>query len=251
MENNATPRRTALVAGGSGDIGRVVSERLALNGGHAVFIGYHTHSSEAETCAESIRAKNGIATAVELDIRNSANVNSVCERLKSETGRFDILVNCSAINRESPLPGMTDDDWSAVIETNLTGAFYLCRAASKYMMLNRYGRIVNVSSVSASFGGRGQANYSAAKAGLESLTRVLALELGRKGIRANCVALGVIETKMSQRIRDELQDRILPLIAIHRFGQPDDVADIVGFLASEASDYITGQVIRADGGLGL
>ena len=147
--------------------------------------------------------------------------------------------------------GIEDEAWNRVMDVNLTGAFRLCRAAAKYMMLNRWGRIINVSSISSGFGGRGQVNYAASKAGLESMTRVLALELGRKGILANCVAPGVIETKMSERIRQSHERALVETIAVRRFGQPQDVAEVVAFIASDASAYVTGQVIRVDGGMGL
>jgi 3-oxoacyl-[acyl-carrier protein] reductase len=146
---------------------------------------------------------------------------------------------------------MDDETWNKVIETNLSGAFRLCRAAGKFMLIHRWGRMINVSSISSFLGGRGQMNYAASKAGLEVMTRVLALELGRKGVLANCVAPGVIETKMSERIRQDHREPLLEAIAVRRFGLPEEIAEVVTFLASDASSYITGQVIRVDGGMGL
>jgi 3-oxoacyl-[acyl-carrier protein] reductase len=198
-----------------------------------------------------IAAAGGNGEAIHLDVSSPSESEEACQHIFDVCGRLDILVNCTAIIMEAPALGMEDEAWNRVIEINLTGAFRLCRAAAKYMMLNRRGRIINVSSILSGFGGRGQMNYAASKAGLETMTRVLALELGRKGILANCVAPGVIETKMSERIRQTHEGALLDTIAVRRFGKPEEVAEVVAFIASDASTYVTGQVIRVDGGMGL
>ena len=208
----------ALVAGGSGDIGRAIALRLSADG-IRVYIGYRKNKGAADSAVDEIDKRNGWAKAIRLDVTSLQDMENTCSNIYEAQKRLDILVNCAAVNIESPALGMDDEDWQSVIDANLSGAFRLCRAAAKYMLLGRWGRIINVSSISAAFGGRGQINYSSAKAGLESMTRVLALELGRKGILANCVAPGVIASSMSERIRAEHGKRLIENIALRRFGK--------------------------------
>ncbi|HEY3319290.1 MAG TPA: 3-oxoacyl-ACP reductase FabG [Planctomycetota bacterium] len=243
MANSST--RVALVAGGTGGIGSAVVRKLSQRGLHVV-IGWRSNSAEAERVSQG---KN--ASAIRLDLNDPAMIESVCEAVYTRHGRLDVLVNCAAINREAPALGMDDETWQEVLRGNLDGAFRLCRSAAKFMLLGRWGRIVNLSSIVAHRGGRGQINYAAAKAGIEAMTRVLAAEIGRKGVLVNCVAPGVVETEMSKRIRDEHGDRLREEIALRRFATPEEIAEVVAFLVSEECSYITGQTLHADGGFSL
>ncbi len=242
--------RIVFVTGASGEIGRAISIQLALDH-KKVYLGYNQNKKSADQLKEEILLLGGIADTKHIDLKENKQIEEVCQEIFDKENRLDILVNCVGINRESPALGMELEIWQDVIDVNLNGSFWLSQSVAKYMILNRWGRIINLSSVSARFGGRGQINYSVSKSGMETMTRVLALELSRKGILVNCVAPGIIETKMSQNIRDEYTEDLLKSISVKRFGKPEEVANLITFLASERSSYITGQIFKVDGGIGL
>jgi 3-oxoacyl-[acyl-carrier protein] reductase len=233
--------RTALVTGGSRGIGRAIAEELA-RAGAAVVVGYRSGGEEAEAVAKDIGGR-----AVQADIA----VPDEARRLVEEAGDVDILVNNAGLTRDGLLARMSDDDWRAVIDTNLGGVFHTCRAVARPMMRKRSGAIVNVSSIVGLHGNAGQANYSAAKAGIIGFTKALARELGARGVRANVVAPGYITTRLTEVIPEELKEGMLANTPLGRFGDPADVAGAVRFLVSDEAAFVTGEVLLVDGGLGM
>lgn len=237
--------RSALVTGGSRGIGRAIVERLAQAGMQVTF----TYLGNEAAAREVVESNPGLGIVAErVDGRDSDAVNACVEAVVERNGRIDVLINNAGIIRDNLLPMISDDDLRAVLETNVDGMFHFCRVAVSYMMSKRYGRIVNLSSVSATKGGRGQTNYAASKGAVEAFTRSLATEVGRRGIRVNAVAPGVIETEMSAEVRSLGGEEILSNIVLKRYGRPAEIAEAVWFLSSDLSSYITGQVLSVDGG---
>jgi len=205
-------------------------------------VGYRSGADEAEAVAKEAGGR-----AVAADVSDAAEA----QRLVEEAGELDILVNNAGVTRDGLLARMPDDDWRAVIETNLSSVFYTCRAAARPMMRRRSGSIVNVSSVVGLHGNPGQTNYSASKAGIIGFTKALARELGSRGVRANVVAPGYVDTRLTQVISEEMRGMMLANTPLGRLGDPEDVAGAVRFLCSDDASFITGEVLLVDGGLGM
>ncbi len=243
-------KRVALVTGGSGDIGAAVCRRLVGEGASLLFT-YHERKTEAESLLEELREVRDGVHAVSVDARRPDSASATVNRVLEQFGKLEILVNCIGVVRDSSLLRASDDDWTDVIDSNLTATFRFCRAAGGNMLRERWGRIVNLSSVASQVPAPGQASYSASKSGVEGLTRALAVELGPRNVTVNAVAPGRIISRMTADLHRKERDRLLSRIPLRRYGSPEDVAAIVAFLASEDAAYITGQVIVADGGLSL
>ena len=233
--------KIALVTGGSRGIGRAIALELAQAGAR-VTLSYRSGKDEAEEVA---REAGG--SAVQADVSNADDA----KRLVDEAGELDILVNNAGVTRDGVIARMSDEDWHDVIETNLGGVFHTCRAAARGMMKRRSGSIVNISSIVGVHGNPGQTNYSASKAGIIGFTKALARELGVRGVRANVVAPGYVDTRLTQVIADDMKEVMLANTPLGRFGQPEDIAGAVRFLCSGEASFITGEVLLVDGGLGM
>lgn len=242
--------KVALVTGGSRGIGSAICHTLA-GAGAKVVINYNRSGPEAEKLKEEISAGGRDAGTFRADISNPEDVKALFEHVGKNFGRLDILVNNAGIIKDKLLLSMELSDWDKVQDVNLRAAFLCTRHAAEMMMPRHAGKIINISSVSAIRGGRGQTNYAAAKGGLISFTMACAVELSGKGIQVNAVLPGMIVTEMSSRVRKRAGEEILKDIPAGRFGNPMDVAHLVLFLASDKSDYITGQAIPVDGGLSV
>jgi len=239
--------RIAIVTGASRGIGRSIAERLAADGRHVVLVS----RSEAplNDLKASIEAAGGAASVTAVDVGDSAAFGAAVEQIAAEHGRLDILVNNAGITRDNLLMRMSDEEFDEVIRVNLKSAFVACRAAARPMMKGRFGRIVNISSTSGVVGNSGQANYAAAKAGLIGFTKTLARELGGKGVTANIVAPGFIETDMTAGLPDEIKEGVQKLQAVRRLGAAADIAAAVSYLTSDDAGFVTGQTLCVDGGM--
>ncbi|HTN00294.1 MAG TPA: 3-oxoacyl-[acyl-carrier-protein] reductase [Planctomycetaceae bacterium] len=242
--------RVALVTGGSRGIGRAIVSRLAGAGAKVAFV-YQSNQEAAEALAAELKAQGSEVLAIKADVSSKEEADQAVEQVTTAFGRLDILVNNAGITRDGLLATMTSDQWRQVIDTNLTGVFNFCQAATRTMMSQRYGRVINMSSVAADFSNPGQVNYAASKAGIEGFSRCMATELAKRGVTVNCVAPGFIETDMTVAVVNSFGDKIKQSIPVRRLGKPEDIANAVHFLASEESSYITGQTLKVDGGLTL
>jgi 3-oxoacyl-[acyl-carrier protein] reductase len=237
----------AVVTGAGRGIGRAIALKFAAEGADVVCVSRTPENSEK--VAAEIRALGRKAWAQAVDVADAAAVNAAAEKILAECGRVDILVNNAGVTRDNLLMRMSEAEWDAVLETNLKGAFLVTKAFSRALIKQRSGRIINVASVIGLIGNAGQSNYAASKAGLIGFTKSVARELASRGITANVLAPGFIETDMTAGLKEELRAGVLKQIPLGSFGQPDDIAAAAVFLASPAARYITGQVLAVDGGM--
>ena len=255
MNDQSTPEsaaplagRVALVTGASRGIGRELALELARDGAD-IAVNYAQSEAAAEAVAAEVIALGRRALPIRADVADPDAVAEMLDAVGKQLGRPEILVNNAGITRDTLAMRMKDDDWSAVLATNLTGAFLVTRACLRGMIRSRWGRIITIGSVIGTMGNPGQINYAAAKAGLAGMTRSLAKELGSRGITVNLVAPGFIRTDITADLSQEQIDAVLSQVPLERLGDPADVAPLVAFLAGEGGRYITGQVIHVDGGL--
>ena len=243
-------RRAALVTGGGRGIGRAICLALAAQG-YNVAVNYAASSAAAEQTAADCRAYGVEAVALQADVTDPAACQTLVDTAAKTFGRLDVLVNNAGVTADKLILRMQPEDFDKVINANLKGAFFCCKAACKLMMRQRYGRIVNISSVVGLHGNAGQANYAASKAGLIGLTKSLAKEFAARGVTVNAVAPGFIGTDMTNAMTDAAKQAAVASIPAGRIGAPEDVANAVAFLAGENAAYITGQVLCVDGGMGM
>jgi 3-oxoacyl-[acyl-carrier protein] reductase len=239
--------KVAIVTGGSRGIGRAIVELIAAEGGDVTFF-FRDNADAARSVVEASQSAGREVASEQVDVRDSTACAGAVDRVVERAGRIDILVNNAGMIRDNPLSAMDDDDVSLVLDTNVGGVFNVTRAVVPHMIMQRSGKIINLSSVAGEKGGRGQTNYAASKGAINAFTRALAVELAPRKITVNGVAPGVIETEMSQAVRDMAGDSVMSRILLRRYGKPEEIAHAVWFLASRYADYITGQIIAVDGG---
>jgi 3-oxoacyl-[acyl-carrier protein] reductase len=239
--------KTALVTGGSRGIGQAIAQKLSETSNVAV--GYSNSKEQAVEVVNSIQANGGNAIAVQIDVTDNDSVEKCFELIEKEFSSVEILVNNAGITKDNIFPRLKQDDWDSVIDTNLTGSFRTSQRAIKGMMKNKWGRILFISSVAGISGNTGQSNYAASKAGMIGLAKTISKELGSRNITSNVIAPGYIDTDMTSFLNDEQKEEIIGQLSIKRVGKPEDIANMVAFLCSDESEYITGQVFPVDGGL--
>ena len=239
--------KTAFVTGGSRGIGKSIA--LGLGKKFHVVVGYSVSDEKAKEVSDEILNNGGSSSTVQINISESDSVDKAFLSIEKDHTSVDVLVNNAGITKDNIMPRMKEDEWLEVIQTNLTGSFYTSQRAIKLMMKNKWGRIIFISSVVGISGNQGQANYAASKAGLIGLSKSISKEMGSRNITSNVVAPGYIETDMTSFLDDQNKENIIEQLSIKRIGKPEDISNIVSFLCSDESEYITGQVIPVDGGL--
>lgn len=242
--------KVALVTGASRGIGREIALALAEYGA-SVVVNYNGSRERAEQVVEQIAQKGGRAIAFQANVADAGEAEALIGECVKEFGRIDILVNNAGITRDNLILKMSAEEFDEVIDTNLKGVFYCMKQASRWMLKQRSGRIINISSISGVIGNAGQANYCAAKAGILGMTKSVARELGSRGITVNAVAPGFIATEMTDKLPDQVREAMVSQIPLRRVGTARDIAEMVAFLASDRAAYITGQTIQVDGGMGM
>jgi len=240
--------KVALVTGSTRGLGKAIAEKLAEEKAIVIITG--TNQEKAEAVAKLIAENYGVETdSFQIDVTSESSVKDVVSAIIKKFGRIDILINNAGITRDARIMMMKAEDWEAVLKTNLTGAFNCTKLVSKHMLKQKYGKIINMTSVVGIMGNIGQANYSASKAGLIGLTKTTAKELATRGITVNAIAPGYIKSDMTEVLSDEVSKKMLSLIPMEEYGTPEDIANTVLFLVSDQARYITGQVINVDGGM--
>lgn len=239
--------RVALVTGGARGIGREIALLFAKEGANIALC--DVNLEQAEETAKDIRGLGRECMALKGDVTDSASVRGMVDKILDKLGKLDILINNAGITRDNLILRMSEEDWDKVIAVNLKGCFICTKVVSKVMLKQRFGKIVNVASIIGIMGNAGQANYAASKAGIIGLTKSVAKELAPRGVCVNAIAPGFIKTEMTTRLPEEVQKKMLSAIPLGRFGESNDVANLVLFLSSESSSYITGQIIQIDGGM--
>lgn len=242
--------KKALITGGSRGIGRACVAQLAGEGADVVFV-YQANREAADALVAEMQGQGRQVRAVQADVRDAARAQQVVDEIIAQQGRLDVLVNSAGVVRDGLMGAMLPEQWREVLEINLFGTYNYCRAVAQQMLYQRAGSIVNLSSTAAEFASRGQVNYAASKGGIDGLTRAMAKEFAPRKVRVNAVAPGMIETDMSKAVRGLVGDKLKEIIPMKRIGSPEEIGRVVAFLASDEASYMTGQVLRVDGGLSL
>jgi len=249
MSDKPLNAKTAVITGGARGIGKATALTLAGAGANVALL--DVMGEEAEKTAGEVRGLGVACTAWRADVTDSAQVTDVMKRIAEAFGTIDVLVNNAGITRDNLLLRMSDEDWDQVLAINLRGAFLCTRAASRYMLKQRSGKIISIASVVGVIGNAGQCNYSASKAGLIGLTKSAARELASRAITVNAIAPGYVRTAMTEKLSDKAREQLLTQIPLRRLSEPQDIANAVLFLAGPQSDYVTGHVLHVDGGMGM